>query len=192
MAPEEHVMITKARTTLAILAGTALLTTAGGTAALARQNPPARASAPAASAVRSTIPGCPEKSLSTGLHGSQVGLSNRGFILTLTNTSNSECSLYGYPGLGIEDSTHGVLPSSTHWGSTYFDTDPGPALIVLSPGETASADFAFFTGTGNAATYLEVTPPNIAQHLTVRIPGAPIQIGRGQLNVTAMASHTPY
>jgi hypothetical protein len=130
--------------------------------------------------------------LSAGLHGSQALVANRGFILTLTNTGNSACSLDGYPGLGIEDATHHVLPSSTHWGSTYFDSDPGPSLIVLSPGETASADFAFATGSGSQATYLEVTPPNAFQHLTVHIPGGPVQVASGRLFATAMARHTPY
>jgi len=66
----------------------------------------------------------------------------------------------------------------------------------LSPGETASADVAYFSGTGgptdSVATYLEVIPPNEYPHLTVRIPGAPVRIDRGRLYVTAMARHTPY
>ncbi len=89
-----------------------------------------------------------------------------------------------------------MLPSHTHWGSTYFDQDPGRHMIVLSPGETASADFAYGSGSGGSsdsvATYLEVTPPNAFQHLTVRIPGAPVRVFLGPLFVTAMARHTPY
>ena len=78
----------------------------------------------------------------------------------------------------------------------YFDPDPGRSSIVLSPGETASADVAYFSGTGgptdSVATYLEITPPSASLHLTVRIPGAPVHIDRGRLYVTAMARHTPY
>lgn len=183
-----RIMIRNARAAVAAVAFATALATGAATAALASQHAdehPARATAPAAS-------GCPISDLSVGLHGFQALVGNRGFILTLTNTGNTVCTLDGYPGLGIEDASHRVLPSHTHWGSTFFDPDPGRSPIVLSPGETASADFAYSTGAGNPATYLEVTPPNYFKHLTVPIPGGPVQISGGQLNVTAMARHTPY
>ncbi len=179
-------MIRETRMTLAALGCAAALATAAGAAALASTGS-AKATAPAAG-----VPACLDRNLSAGLHGHQALVANRGFILTLTNTGNTACVLDGYPGLGIENARHHVLPSHTHWGSTYFNQDPGRNTIVLSPGETASADFAFGTGAGNQATYLEVTPPNAFRHLTVRIPGAPMQIDRGRLAVTAMARHTPY
>ena len=187
-------MITKMRTILIAFTGAALLATAGGIAAAASQGTtatPARTTA-----VTSTVPRCYTQNLAAGLHGSQAGLANRGFILTLTNTGSTSCSLYGYPGLGLESARHKALPSHTFWGSTYFDRDPGRSLIVLSPGETASADVAYGAdGTAAhsvTATYLEVTPPNAYLHLTVRIPGAPVVIYRGNLHVTAVARHTPY
>jgi hypothetical protein len=186
-------MIMKARMAVAAV-GCAAALAAGATAALASQD--GSAATARAAATDSAVPRCVTEQLSAGLHGSQAGLGNRGFILTLTNTGNSSCALYGYPGLGLENASHRVLPSHTRWGSTYFDTDPGRSLIVLSPGETASADVAYFSGTGgptdSVATYLEVTPPNAYLHLTVRIPGAPVRIDRGRLSVTAMARHTPY
>lgn len=182
-----NAMIRNARVIAAIACASALVTTAA-TAALASASE-GKAAAPATS---SALPRCLESGLSAGLHGRQALVANRGFILTLTNTSNTECVLDGYPGLGIEDAAHHVLPSHTHWGSTYFNSDPGPKQIVLSPGETASADFAFATGAGSQATYLEVTPPNAFRHLTIKIPGAPVQIVGGRLFATAMARHTPY
>ena len=142
------------------------------------------------------IPRCNVGTLAAGLHGEQAGVSNRGIILTLTNTGNKSCAVDGYPGLGLEDSSHNTVPSHTHWGSTYFDNDPGPAVIVLSPGETASADLAYHAGSGTSsdsvATYLQVTPPNSFSYLTVPLPGAPVRIDHGNLFVTAMARHTPY
>jgi hypothetical protein len=184
-------MIKHAR--IAALAGAAGLAIIGGTAGLASQAASAGTSAHAAS-IRT--PRCTAKEMSTGLHGSQTGLSNRGFILTLTNTSNNSCSVDGYAGLKLKNAAHHLLHSSTHRGSTYFATDPGPHRIVLSPGETASADFAFGAGTGGStdsvATYLLVAPPGTSRYLTVRIPGAPVRINLGNMSVTAMARHTPY
>jgi hypothetical protein len=184
-------MIKHAR--VAALAGAAGLALIGGTAGLASQAASAGTPGHAAS-IRT--PRCTAKEMSTGLHGSQTGLSNRGFILTLTNTSNSSCSVDGYAGLKLKNAAHHLVHSSTHRGDTYFATDPGPHLIVLSPGETASADFAFGSGTGGStdsvATYLPVAPPGTSRYLTVRIPGAPVRINLGKLFVTAMARHTPY
>jgi len=185
--PPEDYMITRNRVMAAAFVSATAVAAAVGSLALASQSAAAGTSTAATGA-----PHCLTSNLSAGLHGSQVGLSNRGFILTLTNIGSQACSVDGYAGLGIEDAGHHVLPSHTHHGGTYFDRDPGPSRIVLSPGETASADFAFGTGAGNQASFLVVTPPNDALHLTVPIPGGPIQIAGGRLFVTAMARHTPY
>ena len=183
-------MIKNAR--IAALASAAGLALIGGTAALAGQ----AASAGTGPAASIRTPRCTANEMSAGLHGSQALVANRGFILTLTNTSNNSCSVDGYAGLKLKNAAHHRVHSSTHRGNTFFATDPGPHLIVLSPGETASADFAFGAGTGGStdsvATYLLVAPPGTSRYLTVRIPGAPVRINLGNLFVTAMARHTPY
>ena len=177
---------------VAALASAATLALIGGTAVVASQA--ASADTPGSAGVRT--PRCNAREMSAGLHGSQALVANRGFILTLTNTSNKSCSVDGYAGLKLKNAAHHRVHSSTHRGDTYFATDPGPHLIVLSPGETASADFAFGAGTGGStdsvATYLLVAPPGTSRYLTVRIPGAPLRIDLGKLFVTAMARHTPY
>jgi hypothetical protein len=186
----------KTRLAAGAVACAAALAAAATSVALASQDASAGTARAGAHSAASVTPQCRPSHLSAGLHGSQVGLGNRGFILTLTNTGGSSCTVDGYPGLGLEDGTHHVLPSHTHWGSTYFDTDPGPAAIVLSPGETASADLAYGAGNGtpsdSVATYLQVTPPNATSYLTVPIPSAPVRINDGNLFVTAMARHTNY
>ena len=180
----------------AALAGAVALAAVTGAVALASQDASAGTTGATARAVASALPRCGQQNLSAGLHGLQAGLGNRGLILTLTNTGIRSCSLNGYPGLGLENSAHHVLPSHTTWGSTYFDHDPGRSLIVLSPGETASADVAYAVGDGTSsdsvATYLDVTPPNAYLHLRVRIPHAPVRIYHGRLFATAMARHTNY
>ncbi len=152
-------MLRKSNVAAAAVAGAVAL--AAGTATLASQAASAGTAGEMASA--SAVPRCVTRHLSAGLHGFQVGLGNRGFILTLTNAGNSACSLDGYPGLGLEDAAHQMLPSHTHWGDTY----------------------------DSVATYLAVTPPNAFKHLTVLLPGAPVRIDHGRLFVTAMARHTP-
>lgn len=140
---------------------------------------------------------CYKGELSVGLHPQQPRDGQYGFILTLTNTSARPCSIYGYPGLGLENGRHKVLRYHTKWASTLpFDRDPGPHLLVLSPGETASGDVAWVQApthsSGVRAVYLMVTPPNDYSHFTVRIPGGAHWIYLGILRATAMARHTPF
>jgi hypothetical protein len=121
----------------------------------------------------------------------QVGGGQSGIIITLTNTGTASCSMYGYPGLGLQDDAHHVLPSHTHWGPTYFAHDPGPAPIVLAPGQAASASVALSDGTQYTpwATYLEVTPPGDYRHALITLSYGTGGTS-GDLHVTAMARHT--
>jgi len=178
---------------------------AGGGAALAASGSATASAATAVSTTRTVsttsaneVPRCYTQNLSADLRGAEFGPGNEvGFILTLTNEGQRSCSLDGYPGLGLEDFGHHTLPSHTFWGSTFFDRDPGRQLIVLSPGETASASVAFVSGaTKHAvdASYLVVTPPNAYDHLVIGpfSRSMAIPIYRGNLYVTAMARHTPH
>ena len=145
-----------------------------------------------------SVPRCYPQDLSAALHGFEIAPGGRGgYILTLTNNGPRSCALYGYPGLGLQDRNHHAVPSHTFWGGTWFDRDPGRQLIVLSPGETASASVAWASGAlrGDAvfAGYLVVTPPNDYGHLVIPFStGLEIPIYRGDLYVTAMARHTPH
>ena len=156
---------------------------------------------PAASAAAGYVPHrCYVSDLAAGFHGSQAGLGNRGFILTLTDVSGISCSLRGYLRLGLRNAADQPLPTRTLRGGTYFDpgSRPGQAsrLVVLSPGETASADISFGVNGGRAhsvlASYLAITPPGGHRPFVLRIPSGPAPVWLGQVEVTAMARHTPY
>ena len=180
------------RKLMMIAAAAAALGATGTGAALAAT------STPAVTAL-SPAPRCDAQDLSASLHGLQIASGYRGgFILTLTNTGQRSCSLYGYPGLGLQDQNHHTVSSHTFWGPTWFDRDPGRQLIVLSPGETASASLAWTSGAlrGDAvfAAYLVVTPPDDYGHLVTPLshPAGEIPVYRGDLYVTALARHTPH
>jgi hypothetical protein len=149
----------------------------------------------AAAAPGAGVPRCEENQLATGVSRYQVEggtkAGQQGMIITLTNTGSASCSMHGYPGLGLEDGAHHVLASHTNWGATYFAHDPGPSLIVLAPGQAASASVALSPGTRHTpwATYLEVTPPNDYRHLLITLSYGTGSTS-GDLHVTAMARHT--
>jgi hypothetical protein len=155
-------------------------------------SPPPTDGAPStAPAAASPVPRCTERNLAAGVSSYQVGGGQSGIIITLTNTGTASCSMYGYPGLGLQDDAHHVLPSHTHWGPTYFAHDPGPAPIVLAPGQAASASVALSDGTQYTpwATYLEVTPPGDYRHALITLSYGTGGTS-GDLHVTAMARHT--
>jgi hypothetical protein len=156
---------------------------------------PAHGTAPAGPAPGTGVPRCNGSQLTAGTSAYQTqslsGTGQRGITITLTNTGSTSCSLYGYPGLGLEDAAHHVLPSHTRWGPTYFAHDPGPRLIVLSPGQGASASVALSAGGQHAlpAAYLQVTPPNAYRHAVIMLVYGTGDTS-GDLHVTAMALHT--
>jgi hypothetical protein len=171
------------RIALAAVAGVAALVTGGPVTA--------------ASAAAGYVPHrCYVGELAAGFHGSQAGLGNRGFLLTLTDVSGVSCRLDGYPGLELRNAAGRPLVTRTRRGPTYFDPDPGRRLIVLSPGETVSSDIAFGVAGSRAnsvlASYLEITPPEGHRPFVLRIPYGPALVYRGRVDATALARHTPY
>ena len=185
----------KLRIAIAVLASAATLGTIGAVAAGSASG---AGTVTTRAATQSTYipPRAHISDLSAGFHGYQMEMGKHGFILTLTNTSNHSVSLYGYPGLQLLDARKHPLPTKTLWGPTWFDRNQVKKLIVLSPGETASADISFgVAGTPSnsvLATYLAVTPPNCYSHFTLKIPNGPALVWLYQVSVTPMAYHTPY
>jgi len=62
----------------------------------------------------STVPLCEEPNLAASARRYNIGGGMWGVVITLTNTGTASCSMYGYPGLGLQDGAHRVLPSQTH------------------------------------------------------------------------------
>ena len=122
-----------------------------------------------------------------------LGLGNQGLMLTLTNNATHTCQVTGYPVLRMEDSAHRVLPTSVRQGPTFFNEDPGPSVVELSPGERASAVVAWGTppgGTDVQPAYLRVSLTDSAGAF-LRGPFQQTNVTSGRLSVTALAAHTP-
>lgn len=146
----------------------------------------------AQAAGNATAPTCTTGGL-TASFGKKLGggMNHQGVVLKLKNTSGHTCLLRGYPGLGLEDSGHRTLTSTTQWGSTYYAKDPGKKTLTLRNGESAEAVITWThanAGTPDAkqATYLQVTPPANTKHKTLKFPN---WVDNGRLQVTALAPH---
>jgi Domain of unknown function (DUF4232) len=94
----------------------------------------------------------------------------------LTNRSQTTCSLYGYPGLGLLGKSGAALPATVVRSPSVVVPAVAEKLVVLAPGQTAR----FYAGYSDvdpqpcpSAVRLEVTPPNAYTHLTVPAAIAP-------------------
>jgi hypothetical protein len=134
-----------------------------------------------------TVDLSPEASLVAGSAGAgQMELNIR-----LTNTSGHACTIYGYPGMRLED-------QSVNGQSTTVNRDPGVPEKILtlvengSAATTAQFDFDIPVLPGEPTSgpcepesvYLEITPPDETTQLITRITGGPITVcDHGTLNV---------
>jgi len=121
-------------------------------------------------------------------------------VLVLTNKTATECSVNGYPtitAIGHTSTGHaGVLPTAIVHG-TYFRPDPGPHLVLLAAGRSASCvvetELAYSGGANLATiTALRIAPPGLATSVTISVdlgatgpPGKPIPIA-----ITALVTGT--
>lgn len=159
---------------LTTLTGAALIAASVTAAAI-----PASASA--------TPPRCSAYHLVTALEDPVATGGNTGAVLVAGNNGKAACTIRGYPKLGL--TRHGAhVPSTTTDGPTYFQSDPGPSVIVLQPHATATAYVGYGTvsGSGNVtASRLTVRIDGARWHHSVPLPGGPLSITNGHLSVTA-------
>ncbi|MFI9721869.1 DUF4232 domain-containing protein [Streptomyces sp. NPDC052396] len=118
------------------------------------------------------------------------GMSHAGGVLEFRNTGGHTCAMRGYPGLGLEDGGHAVLPSRTVWGTTWYADDPGNKAVRLRPGATVRAVVAWtHSGTeAHRSSYLQVTPPGSTGHRVIPLNDL---VDFGELHVTAVAPRVP-
>ena len=84
--------------------------------------------------------------------------------IDFTNTGSAPCSLYGYPGIALGTG----MPFSQVGAAATRSTAAPPALVTLSPGQTANAllrvvqalNYPSATCSPTTTTYLQIYPPN--------------------------------
>lgn len=117
------------------------------------------------------------------------GAGQRYAELTLRNTGDSACTLYGYPGLELLDESGSPLPTDVS-----RTADPGPGTVELAPGETSSAQLHWGVvprGTDPAGSSCEpvpggirVTPPDETD--SFRLDWNHGRVCGGDIDVTAL------
>jgi uncharacterized protein DUF4232 len=141
------------------------------------------------------LPRCHTPGLHVYLLPSGAAAGSYSFDIAFQNRSGHACFVYGYPGLGLQDAHHRVMPSHVTWGSSLARRDPGRHLVVLKPGRAAFAnvsasDVPFGDEQCRPSGWLEVTPPDERSFRLVRFTAPACD--HGHLTVTALsAKRTP-
>ncbi len=88
--------------------------------------------------------------------------------VTLTNTSSTECSLKGYPGMQLLSASGASLPTNVIRGGSFLTAKANqpPGVVVLPPGQAAAYSLTYGdnpVGTETScptSAKVEITPPN--------------------------------
>jgi hypothetical protein len=142
---------------------------------------------PSATPVSSSWPQCSKSQLSISATGTGAGLGHVGVLFTLHNTSSVSCRLYGYPGLQLLGSSGQPLPTTVVRAASgaYLFPAVVPHWVALPPGSVGSFDLQYgdnpvgaaasepYATACPAATDVEVTLPNAADHAVVPASMAP-------------------
>lgn len=102
---------------------------------------------------------CHTGMLDGALKRGSPGAGQRYAELTLRNTGDSTCTLYGYPGLELLDESGSTLPTDVS-----RTADPGPDTLRLAPDETSSAQLHWSvvpSGTDPAGSSCEPVPAGV-------------------------------
>jgi hypothetical protein len=95
--------------------------------------PPTPTAAPPTAAPSPASGRCTAAVLRGVVEGGNPAAGNRYAKLVVTNTGASRCTLYGYGGFQLVGADGAALPTRT-----MRDEPPGPSLVALAPGESAS------------------------------------------------------
>lgn len=95
-------------------------------------------------------------------------------VIDFTNTSNASCTLYGYPGVSLRDSSSGLIGATGTRSSVR-----AASLVTLAPGATANAvvgmtDPSVYPTSKCVpvtSAYLMVYPPNTTQSVELPYKG---------------------
>jgi Protein of unknown function (DUF4232) len=169
---------TTATTRPATTSTSSLATTTTTTIAAPTTNPP--------------ITTCQPANLEIGFQEEAAGIGHFGAVLVFTNHGSVTCTMDGYVGLRMFNAQNAPLPTQVTQGSGDLFTDPGPSLVTLTPGGTASAGIEWrdvpttsdpSTGCPTSAT-LQIAPPGAAAATT--ISAAITACGLGAMTTTAV------
>ncbi|WP_217251388.1 DUF4232 domain-containing protein [Streptomyces sp. AC602_WCS936] len=160
--------------------------TASGTATTPAATAAPSDTAGSASASARTDGRCHTSELRAAVGRVNPGAGQRNFPIVLTNTSESTCTLYGYPGAAFVDA------SGEQLGPDPERVTASPETVTLAPGKSAWAGLSFsspqISGARTATpAALLVTPPDEHDPIKVKWTAGEVPVGGNESSVEVTA-----
>jgi Protein of unknown function (DUF4232) len=151
---------------------------------------PATTSTTAGHATTTTAAGTTQctTNLAASIYGSSGAAGTIETTVALKNTSASNCTLGGYPGLGMTGSNGASLTTTVVRKGSYNFTAMAPTTVIISSGQSVYFNMGYSdvpTGSATscpAAANLVITPPNA--YTSVTIPAQLAPCGNGTIVVS--------
>jgi hypothetical protein len=144
------------------------------TSATAAATQAAPSTTPQVGATATGVVNCQPSQLTLTIHFGGGAAGHIGQMGQFTNSSNTTCSLYGFPGAQMLDAQHTPMTTHALWQtSAYMYSNQMKHLVLLAPGASAYfavtwSDVTFGSQTTcPTSSYLSVTPPNDFSVLTI-------------------------
>lgn len=131
---------------------------------------------------------CTTTNLAASIYGSSGAAGTIETTVALKNTSASNCTLAGYPGLGMTGSNGASLTTTVVRKGSYNFTAMAPTTVIISSGQSVYFNMGYSdvpTGSATscpAAANLVITPPNA--YTSVTIPAQLAPCGNGTIVVS--------
>ncbi len=133
---------------------------------------------------------CHTAGLSLSVQGIDAGAGNFFATFAFTNNTGVPCTMFGFVGAQLLDAQNNPLPTNVVRGGGFLTTQPGPSLVTLPAGGTATfvmhwGDVPVGTETScPTSAQLAVTPPN--EFDPIILPMQIMACNRGELDVSAV------
>jgi Protein of unknown function (DUF4232) len=140
------------------------------------------------------VPTCATSQLAAAISEPDAGAGQRNAYVTFTNNGGAPCTMFGYVGLQLLDSSGDDIPTDVVRG-------PGPNdLVTLNPGGQASTTLQWSAiASGNEPddgpceanpAQIEITSPNATSSLTQPWNNGPV-CGQGEINTVPIVAGAP-
>ena len=126
---------------------------------------------------------CSTTNLAASIYGSSGAAGTIETTVALKNTAASNCTLSGYPGLGMTGSNGASLTTTVVRKGNYSFTAMAPTAVIISSGQSVYFNMGYSdvpTGSATscpAAANLVITPPNAYTSMTIPAQLAPCDNG---------------
>jgi hypothetical protein len=134
---------------------------------------------------------CQPSQLNITLSGSEGAAGTIELTFSLTNTSASLCTMFGYPGMQLLSASGASEPTSVIRGGGLAFENVTPASVSLANGQAAYFNVGYsdvVTGTTacTVSKQVEITPPNDTAHAVVPVSNQIQACNAGELHVSAV------